>query len=92
MCNAAAIHFSVMVVSARNRCAKRTFFRSPLRRRLSSSSIHPSRSSSAQTIARAFSDTFAGIAPASAPAFIAAQVIGAVLAVGIARFWITGES
>lgn len=46
----------------------------------------------AVTIARAFSDTFAGIAPASAPAFIAAQVIGAVLAVGIARFWITGES
>jgi glycerol uptake facilitator-like aquaporin len=46
----------------------------------------------AVTIARAFSDTFAGIAPANAPAFIAAQVIGAVLAVGIARFWITGES
>ena len=28
-----------------------------------------------------FTDTFAGIAPASAPAFIAAQVIGGVLAV-----------
>ena len=33
------------------------------------------------TIGRMFSDTFAGIAPASAPAFIAAQVIGGVLAV-----------
>ena len=33
------------------------------------------------TIGRMFSDTFAGIAPASAPAFIAAQVIGGGLAV-----------
>jgi glycerol uptake facilitator-like aquaporin len=31
----------------------------------------------AVTIARSFSDTFAGIAPASAPAFIVAQLIGA---------------
>lgn len=32
----------------------------------------------AVTVARAFSDTFAGIAPASVPAFIAAQLIGAM--------------
>jgi glycerol uptake facilitator-like aquaporin len=34
----------------------------------------------AVTIARALSNTFAGIAPSSAPAFIAAQLVGAVLA------------
>ncbi len=34
----------------------------------------------AVTVARSLSDTFAGIAPASAPAFIAAQVAGALLA------------
>ncbi|GAA1300199.1 hypothetical protein Psi02_21590 [Planotetraspora silvatica] len=33
----------------------------------------------AVTIARGFSDTFAGIAPASIPAFIAAQLVGAAL-------------
>ncbi|MFE2961554.1 aquaporin [Nocardia tengchongensis] len=33
----------------------------------------------AVTTGRIFSDTFAGIAPASAPAFIAAQIIGAAL-------------
>jgi glycerol uptake facilitator-like aquaporin len=37
------------------------------------------------TIGRMFSDTFAGIAPASAPAFIAAQVIGGALAVALVR-------
>jgi glycerol uptake facilitator-like aquaporin len=37
----------------------------------------------AVTIARSFSNTFAGIAPASAPAFIAAQLAGAVVAVGV---------
>jgi glycerol uptake facilitator-like aquaporin len=31
------------------------------------------------TVGRMFSDTFAGIAPASAPLFIAAQTIGALL-------------
>src|SRR5216683_3684949 len=35
------------------------------------------------TVGRMFSNTFAGIAPASAPSFIAAQVIGGVLAAGI---------
>lgn len=34
----------------------------------------------AVTIARAFSDTFAGIAPASVPLFIVAQIVGAVIA------------
>lgn len=34
----------------------------------------------AVTAARALSDTFAGIAPASAPAFIVAQIVGALLA------------
>jgi glycerol uptake facilitator-like aquaporin len=37
------------------------------------------------TIGRMFSDTFAGIAPASAPAFIAAQVVGGALAVGLIK-------
>ncbi len=37
------------------------------------------------TIGRMFSDTFAGIAPASVPGFIAAQIIGAGLAVVIIR-------
>src|SRR5437660_7789707 len=38
----------------------------------------------AVTIARALSDTFAGIAPVSAPAFIAAQIGGGMLALGCA--------
>jgi glycerol uptake facilitator-like aquaporin len=37
------------------------------------------------TIGRMFSNTFAGIAPSSAPAFIAAQVIGGILAIGLVR-------
>jgi glycerol uptake facilitator-like aquaporin len=37
----------------------------------------------AATVARAFTDTFAGIAPASVPAYIAAQLVGGVLAVGL---------
>jgi glycerol uptake facilitator-like aquaporin len=37
------------------------------------------------TIGRMLSDTFAGIAPASAPSFIAAQVIGGALAVALIR-------
>jgi glycerol uptake facilitator-like aquaporin len=38
----------------------------------------------AVTIARMFSDTFAGIAPGSVPGFVLAQVIGAALGTGIA--------
>ena len=37
------------------------------------------------TIARSMSDTFAGIRPADMPAFIAAQFIGALLGLGLAR-------
>jgi arsenate reductase len=36
----------------------------------------------AVTVARMLSDSFAGIAPASVPAFVAAQVVGAALALG----------
>jgi glycerol uptake facilitator-like aquaporin len=39
----------------------------------------------AVTIARMFSDTFAGIAPASAPAFVALQLLGAALGVPLVR-------
>jgi arsenate reductase len=39
----------------------------------------------AVAIARTLSDTFAGIAPASAAPFIAAQLVGAALAVALAR-------
>ena len=44
----------------------------------------------AVTIARSLSNTFAGIAPSSVPAFIAAQVIGAIAAV-IAFGWLLKE-
>jgi len=40
----------------------------------------------AVTIARMFSDTFAGIAPGSAPAFIAAQLVATGVAVALVRF------
>lgn len=46
----------------------------------------------AVTIARSLSDTFAGIAPQGIPAFIAAQFIGAVLAVLLARWLWAGAS
>jgi glycerol uptake facilitator-like aquaporin len=44
----------------------------------------------AVTVARALSDTFAGIAPSSAPAFIAAQLLGAGAA-AIAAGWLLRE-
>jgi glycerol uptake facilitator-like aquaporin len=37
----------------------------------------------AVTIGRAFSDTFAGIAPASIPGFVIAQIVGAAVGVGL---------
>ena len=37
----------------------------------------------AVTVGRAFSDTFAGIAPASVPGFIAAQTVGLVVALAL---------
>ncbi len=42
------------------------------------------------TVGRMFSDTFAGIAPSSAPAFIAAQIIGGVLAIAVLRMLYPG--
>ena len=44
----------------------------------------------AVTIARAFSDTFAGIRLADVPLFIAAQLVGAVCALWVSR-WLIGE-
>jgi glycerol uptake facilitator-like aquaporin len=46
----------------------------------------------AVTIARSLSDTFAGIAPHGVAAFIAAQIIGAALAIPLARFLWTRTS
>ncbi|WP_141989744.1 aquaporin [Rhodoglobus vestalii] len=40
------------------------------------------------TIGRMFSDTFAGIAPSSAPGFIAAQLIGAAIGFALVRWWL----
>lgn len=40
----------------------------------------------AVTVSRMFSDTFAGIEPASAPGFIAAQLVGMALAVVVMRY------
>ena len=40
----------------------------------------------AVTIGRIFSDTFAGIAPASAPVFIAVQILGGLLGLGLVRY------
>lgn len=40
----------------------------------------------AVTIARAFTDTFAGIAPGSVPAFVAMQILGAAIAIALARY------
>jgi arsenate reductase len=37
------------------------------------------------TVGRMFSDTFAGIAPSSAPSFIGAQVVGGILAIGLIK-------
>jgi glycerol uptake facilitator-like aquaporin len=40
----------------------------------------------AVTVGRMFSDTFAGIAPGSVPGFVAAQLVGVVVAVGLVRY------
>jgi arsenate reductase len=37
------------------------------------------------TVGRMFSNTFAGIAPSSAPSFVAAQVVGGVVAIGVIK-------
>ncbi|MGE3466260.1 MAG: aquaporin, partial [Pyrinomonadaceae bacterium] len=44
----------------------------------------------AVTVARSLSDTFAGIRPADAPAFIVAQFVGAIVAMLVAR-WMFAE-
>ena len=44
----------------------------------------------AVTLARSFTDTFAGIRPADVPAFMLAQIVGAALAVGLYR-WMFGD-
>ncbi|MFU8871916.1 aquaporin [Micromonospora sp. SL4-19] len=41
----------------------------------------------AVTVGRAFTDTFAGIAPASVPGFVAAQVVGGLVAVAALAVW-----
>lgn len=45
----------------------------------------------AVTIGRMFSDTFAGIHPSSVPAFLVAQILGAVIGLGIARLIVTAS-
>ena len=40
----------------------------------------------AMTIARTLSDSFAGIKPSSAPAFVVAEILGGLVAVALARF------
>ncbi len=46
----------------------------------------------AVTVARMLTDTFAGIAPASAPAFFLAQLIGMAAALGTAGWLLKGEA
>jgi len=46
----------------------------------------------AVTVARALSNSFAGIAPDSAPGFIAAQCIGALLALLMVRYLLRPSS
>ncbi len=44
----------------------------------------------AVTIGRTLTDTFAGIDPTSAPAFVGAEIVGGLLAVALARYLFTG--
>jgi len=46
----------------------------------------------AVTVARAFTDTFSGIRPVDAPAFIAAQCVGGLLALAAARYLFAAPS
>ncbi len=46
----------------------------------------------AVTVARMFSDTFAGIAPGSVPMFVLMQVLGAALALGLVRVLHPGDA
>jgi arsenate reductase len=42
------------------------------------------------TVGRMFSDTFAGIAPSSVPSFVAAEIVGGVLAIGVIKLLYPG--
>jgi glycerol uptake facilitator-like aquaporin len=44
------------------------------------------------TLARSLSDTFAGVRPADAPAFIVAQILGAAAATGLFRWFASRRS
>jgi hypothetical protein len=44
------------------------------------------------TVGRIFSDTFAGIAPTSALYFIAAQLVGGLVGLGLVRFFFPDAS
>jgi len=44
------------------------------------------------TIARSFSDTFAGVRPIDAPGFIIAQLVGAVAALIVCRWLLSPTS
>ena len=46
----------------------------------------------AVTVARSWTDTFSGIAPAHAPAFVLAQLIGALSAAGLCGWLVTGPA
>ncbi len=46
----------------------------------------------AVTIGRVFSDTFAGIAPSSVPGFVAAQLLGGLLGLGLVRYLFPGAA
>lgn len=46
----------------------------------------------AVTIGRIFSDTFAGIAPESVPGFVAAQLVGGLVGVGMVRYLYPGAA
>ena len=46
----------------------------------------------AVTIGRAFTDTFAGIAPTSVPGFVAAQLLGGLVAVAAITWWYPSTS
>jgi glycerol uptake facilitator-like aquaporin len=48
-------------------------------------SVPTSFANPAVSVTRTMSETFAGIDPASAPAFVVLQLIGMALAVGVAR-------
>jgi glycerol uptake facilitator-like aquaporin len=46
----------------------------------------------AVTVGRVFSDTFAGIAPSSVPGFVAAQLVGGLLGVGLVHYLFPGAA